>query len=102
MKARHDQARDSLVAGGDGGRPCRVGGHGTTVLTGRLRMKPCMQPANSLNAPCNSPEFSLFSGGPFFRLLFRGQTPASKLTKARQHYIITIPLFVWLPLLALS
>jgi hypothetical protein len=97
MRAETDGLDQPLV----GGR--RIDGmEGGSVRADR-RMKPrTLQPTDGLNPLCNSPEFSLFAGGPLFQLLFRAQRSDDELMKVRQRFIIGIALFVWLPLLVLS
>src|ERR1700722_9974341 len=59
------------------------------------------QPAHALRSIPASPEFSLVAGGPLFQLLRRARLCDDNLMRVRRGIVI-IPLFAWLPLLALS
>jgi hypothetical protein len=60
-----------------------------------------LTPVGGLNPPSRLPDFSLVTGGPLFQLLVRARLYDETLMSARQGIVI-IPLFAWLPLLALS
>jgi hypothetical protein len=58
--------------------------------------------AETLKSTRSSPEFSLTTGGPLFRLLAGSRLSDDGLTRAHRASIVIIPLLAWLPLLLLS
>jgi hypothetical protein len=69
---------------------------------GEIKMKgPTPQSSDGLTLIRTSPEFSLFAGGPFFRLLCWMGLSDDKLRRSPRAVVI-LPLLAWLPLFALS
>jgi hypothetical protein len=63
---------------------------------------PTAEPTDNLKLLRDSPEFSLFAGGPLFRLLFRARKSEDELFRMRRSAVVFLALLAWLPLLALS